>query len=197
MHGDGRGRAEDVEAFHQDQVGRQLVGVAVAAGDQRGRGPPDDHDAGAEGRAADRLHRGGAADGVVNDVDAAAAARRPQVVAEAPRTGVVLDPQQGARPVVTEGRELGLAATGGDHDGAEEVGELDRGEAGAPGGAEHEHTLAGLHLGAVDERVVGGLVAAEEAGALVVRERGGQREDGARGGDGVAGEPAEATVGAE
>jgi len=72
-------------------------------------------------------------------------------------------------------RELGLARGGGDDGGAEQLADLDGGEADAAAGAMHQQRLPGLQPGAVDQRVMGGAVGGAERGALGKAEAGRQR----------------------
>jgi hypothetical protein len=73
------------------------------------------------------------------------------------------------------GGALLVAARGGDHQGAMELGELDRWQADAAGGPMNQYPIAGFEPAALQQRVVGGAVGAAKHRRLVEAEPGGDR----------------------
>ena len=171
MHRDRGWRSGHVDRLHQDQVRRQHVRVATASRHERRRAPSDDHEARPERARAKRFGRQLDAQHVADQDDPAATGQRFDVFFEAPRVAFVVDgSKQAVRAVLLDDLELRGSAARGDHLGAEVMRDLDGGQAGAAGGAEDQHGLAGAKPRAIHERVVGGLVASEQARALQAAE---------------------------
>ena len=108
------------------------------------------------------------ADRIVHHVDAVLAAELLQSVAQI--AACVVHAVVGA--VLPGERELVVGRGAGDHAGAHQLAELDRGEAGAARGAEHRQRLAALQAGAILQRVIGRAVGDDQAGGAVGVEAG-------------------------
>src|SRR5579872_5550794 len=148
LGGAAKAYTDHFEAFNQEVVGAR--GRWSAAEKTQHQNAP------AEGKTAQRLVEYGRADRVVADIDTVM------------RAGDLLDPVAKSLSVVD--RKVGpflkanlafLARRSGRDDlGTKELGDLDRGDADAAGGAVDQHPVAGLHAAALDKRVVGGVMRA-------------------------------------
>ena len=117
-----------VEAEHRDFLDEQDIGRDLR---HLAAGETDDQDAPAPGHAAHRGRERAAADGIEMEVGAAAVGRRPDPLDDV--LVAVVDEVVGA--VGFGDRQLLGAARGGDHGGAQNLADLDRGQADAAAGA--------------------------------------------------------------
>ncbi len=119
----------------------------------------------------------GAADAIVDDVDALAAGCVFQLIAP---VGVRVVDQDVGAAALADGELIGGRGAGDDL-GAHDLGEFDGGEARPAGCAKHRNRFACFEVGAILEAIVAGAVCDGDAGGNLVGDTGG-RLDQANGG---------------
>src|SRR5262249_39691019 len=123
------------------------------------------------------LHRNGAANSIVYDIDSASVGERLYVVTERPHTvgGVAIDHMIAS--LGSDDRELGIEATRRDHPGTEDLRDLHRGQPGRARRAVDQHRLAFAKTRAEDQAVVRSFITAQQAARLIERKPSGYAQN--------------------